>query len=263
MAAAIRDPRLRLGPMRLTKLIPPSLVLVGVCGCLSGSLATSTGPRYGGQWSVARLHPVHVGETVRFSFLLKEPLAREALSAKGVADYSVFDFGGERVQADIEKDGRFLAQYTFDDVVPGQTIVVEAIAFRQHGPRDQVKINDTWVQNLSPNNEKDEPVAGASAKLVVYQAQVRMALPPSANDFDFSTGQLLLRREGAAGRPVFEDRPHRRGFLVTDRNDGAGWWVTYSPSGNEINPVGVTEVEFSVYDQAGNRRVFRDLVDTP
>ncbi|NOX59156.1 MAG: hypothetical protein GXP29_09910, partial [Planctomycetes bacterium] len=45
-----------------------SFVVTGGLGCVSGSLATSSGDGGGGKWSLAKRQQIHVGETVEFSF---------------------------------------------------------------------------------------------------------------------------------------------------------------------------------------------------
>ena len=90
---------------------------------------------------MARVQPVHVGETVRFSFVLKDPLRQKALNATGRADYCVFAIGGERIESDVERSGKFTGEYTFVNVSPGDSIIVRASAYRQRGPRDHVKVD--------------------------------------------------------------------------------------------------------------------------
>jgi hypothetical protein len=232
-------------------------------GCAAGSLATSTGPRQDGEWSVAPEQPVHTGETVRFSFVMVDPFLRQVVDQPGAADYCLFEFGGDKEAIEPEPGGGFRTEYTFDEIVAGDLVKVQATAYRERGPRDGVKIGDSWVENLSPHNEPDERVAGASVTLACYQSEVKIELPSSADGYDFTTGKLTLYREGSPGVPIYQKRPPRGGFEVVPGSGGAGWWVMYRPSGDEVNTFGETRVEFSVYDRVGNRRVFQDVMDTP
>ena len=237
------------------------LCLLGWGGCFAGSLASTTGPTTG-TWSNARHQLVHVGETVQFSFVLKKALATEGMHAEGVADYCVFNIGGDRLQADINELGTFRATYTFDRAAPGDVIPVKATAYRQYNQRDRMEIHGEWLKNQSPNNEPDQPLASASIRLTAYQSEVRLHLPPSPDDYDISTGRLVLRPNPDALVPVYAGEPGVRGFTAAPAEDG-GWIITYQPDGTEVSPYGLTQVEFSVYDLAGRERVFTDTLETP
>ena len=252
------------GPWGRPALASAIVLLAGACGgCLAGSLATNTGERGTGQWSIDRRQRVHVGETVELSFVLTEPWRQKPVNATGLADYCVFEIGADRVEADVNELGGFRAQYTFGDIHPGYTITVTARAYRQRGDRDFKKIGVTWLRNESPLNDPDDQVAGAKVRLVAYQSHVRIALPRPADEFDFATARLLIRRSDGRSTAVYRHRPPRKGFELLPRPAGDGWWVSYLPGGNQVNPCATTEVEFSVYDLAGNRHHFTDTIDTP
>ena len=55
-------------------------------GCIYGSLASDTGPSAEGLWSVENMQEAHVGEKVKYSFILREPLNESRLSLFGLAD---------------------------------------------------------------------------------------------------------------------------------------------------------------------------------
>lgn len=231
-------------------------------GCVGGSLASSTGNRAGGEWSIAPRQQVHVGETVEFSFVLKQPLRAERLGAAGRADYCIFEIGDERYDVDRDEYGGFRTAHTFDQAAAGDIVTVRATAYRQNEQRDHMRIAGEWVENKSPYDKKDTRVAGGAIHLKVYQATLRVHVSPSADTLDFSTGQLTLRRYDQGITTVFQQRPLRRGFGV-ERHSGGGWWVVYHPVGNEINAYGVTPYEFSVYDFGGNRHVYSGELETP
>ena len=77
-------------------------------GCITGSLASDTGPSPPGTfWSDAARQMVHVGEQVRFDFVLQDALRRRVLPM-GLADYSVVFVDGKRIetQAGVALAGR-------------------------------------------------------------------------------------------------------------------------------------------------------------
>ena len=62
-------------------------------GCISGSLATSTGPNGPQAWSAASQQDAHVGEEVRFSFILVNPMLDRPMDPYGYVDYCVTSVG--------------------------------------------------------------------------------------------------------------------------------------------------------------------------
>lgn len=246
----------------LVAIVASVMLALASGGCYSGSLATSTGPLRGGTWSIDKEQQAHVGETVKFSFVLTRPLLNESVSALGLADYCMFDFGDEIESASVNSDGGFQSEYTFRNVSDGQKVQVIATAYRMIGDRDRMKIAGQWVENISPVNEPDDVVARASVVLEFYQSEVSLYLPPSADDYDFGTGRLTLHGAGGAMSIRFVDKPQRAGFRVEPAQDG-GWHIRYHPAGDEIDPGAQTLVEFSVFDQVGREHTLRDKLDTP
>jgi len=239
------------------------VLAAGCAGCISGSLASTTGDCGSGRWSADSRQRVHVGETVEFSFALRDPLRPEATNAIGLADYCVFQIGSDRLEADIDERGRFRTACTFDDLRPDETVSVTASAYRECGGRDFKEINGTWLRNQSPYNEADEIVASSRIRLTGYRSRVRLALPRPTDEYDFSTARLLLRRRDGHTSAVYLCRPPRGGFKLEPRSARDGWWVCYQPDGDEVNPCGTTEVVFSVYDQAGNEHRITGTMETP
>jgi len=231
-----------------------ALVLLGLWGCggcVAGSLATSTGPRGGGQWSIARKQQVHVDETVKFSFVLREILRPEPINAIGQADYCVFDIGGEKLPVAVNADGVFRTEYTFDQVTPGLRIPVRATAYRLVGQRDGVKVAGQWIRRQSPYDEPDIFVATDAIELTSYRSRIELTLPGDVK-YDFDTATLAMEaEEGTTVR--YPDKPLRPGFQLHRADDDAGWIVVYEPAPDEIRHSDVTRVTFSVYDRSGDK----------
>jgi hypothetical protein len=238
-------------------------VLIGSSGCLSGSLATSSGGTDGGKWSIAKRQRIHVGETVEFSFVLKKTLGNDSIDAHGIADYCAFSIGGNRVEAEIDDTGGFKVEYTFADVEDGGQVEVVASAFSTQDDRDFMQIAGKWLQTESPYNKPDKRVAAASVLLTAYQSVVRFKLPKPEHAYDLGTGKMTFHCEGDRLISVFEHRPPRVGFEISEESADGSRWVAYLPTGDHLNPTGTTDVEFSIYDVAGNRLTFTDTLQTP
>ena len=232
-------------------------------GCITGSLASDTGPAPPGTfWSDAARQMVHVGEQVRFDFVLQDA-RRRFVSPVGFADYCVAFVGGERIETEMDAYGRFRFSHTFDHAGPGDRIHVEAAAYRQRDNRDFVNVGGQWVQSHSPLNRQDRPVATDAIMFTVYQALIELALAPGASGLKPETGVLRIRRSDGSLTTVYVDRPNRSGFTLTDRGPDGGCRVRYTPKGDELNPTGTTDVEFLIYDTAGNPHHASATLDTP
>ncbi len=231
-------------------------------GCYVGSLASTTGSRQGGRWSIERHQQVHVGERVNFSFVLRERYKAERVNAAGLADYCAFEFGADRFDVDVDEYGCFRAQYTFSELVEGQEITVAATAYRQVGERDRVKVGGRWFKPDDAKDRADEMIASDKIVLTAYQAGVDLILPHQANEYDFSTAQMVFRRVAGEVSVVFLEESGQAGFHVEAEHNGE-WRVTYTPIAGQLNTDGTTDVVFSVYDRAGNRHRLTTTLDTP
>lgn len=227
---------------------------------MSASLATNTGPRLSGQqWSTAAEQLVHVGESVRFDFVLTD-WDGSLLSPIGLADYCAAYVGGERIEVGFDPNGHFRFDFVFDAVAAGETIAVAAEAFRQVGGRDFINAQGEWFESQSPYEVADKQVAGDNLLLRFYRATIELPLARPADDLEPDTGVLRIRRSDGSVSSVYVDRPGRPGFELSGP-DGMGFYhVRYSPTGAELNATGTTEVEFVIFDVAGQRhRVASDL----
>lgn len=236
---------------------------IAVGGCVGGSLASNTGPRPPGhRWSVARRQMVHVGETVRFDFVLTDALGR-LVQPTGLADYCVSYISGQRLEASPDITGHFGFAHTFDDVRPGQTVTVKTTAYRQRGQRDFMNIRGKWYQSDSPYELPDKKVGSGSIRLEVYAAPVELTIPQPPDDLDLETGVMRIRRGDGATTSVYIDRPGRPGFTITGPEPAGRYQVRYLPWGDELNASGSTEVEFTIYDRAGQAHYAAVTLETP
>ena len=232
-------------------------------GCVTASLASNTGPRPAGRvWSMAGRQMAHVGEEVKFDFVLTDWAGRW-LDPLGIGDYAAAYIGGERIEATPDVNGHFQFGYTLDQVGPGDRIKVKATAFRQRGGRDFMKIRGQWLQSDSPYEEPDQAIASDAIQLAVYQVPIELTLVRPADDLDPENGVLRLRRMNGLTTSVFIDRPGRPGFTITGPEPDGYYRISYQPTGNELNPVGTTEVEFTIYDTLGQPHYAHATLKTP
>lgn len=220
-------------------------------GCLAGSLASSTGPRPANvAWSDAPRQRAHVGETVRFDFVLHDGFGN-FIPAAGWADYGVITIGQEKLHVEPDPRGRFRFYYRFDDRQPGERIVVRAVAMRQREHRDFMKVGGRWLPNEDPLDRRDQPVAADAITLTLYQAAIALSLPRVFETLDPESGVLRIRRDNGDTTCVYLDRPDRRGFLIRGPTPEGVYSIEYPADGEDLNPSGETVVEFAINDVLG------------
>ncbi len=245
-----------------------SAVGLGACGCVTGSLATDSGPSTVGPWSTAPRQDVHAGERVRFSMILQEPLRPGRVSLADWADYAVVSGLGERVELEPGADDRFEYDHLLE-AGPGQTLRVTLAAFRIRGHRDYMRIRGEWRQSASPLDDADELMAEVAVALRVYQSHVDQAIPKPLADLDWTTARLLLTRSdgavsaipkadalragGSDGLPAGnqpEGPPPRKtdGFHVSGPDDAGRFRIQYDPTAEQVNKSGVTRAALHVRD---------------
>ncbi len=231
-------------------------------GCVTGSLATSTGPRPDGfAWSPDKRQYAHVGEAVSFDFVLTNPLG-QFVDPVGIVDYGVARFDGERIEMELDPTGHLSFTRTIH-AAPGDSLKVDVSAYRQLAGRDQIKVGDEWIHSNSPFEQPDKKVADDMVTLMVYQAEVRLRIPSPPDDLDPETGVMRFHRTSGVSTPVYIDRPGRPGFHVTGPDADAYYTVTYHPPGNVLNDHGATKVDFTIYDLSGQRHEVTQEIDTP
>jgi hypothetical protein len=205
---------------------------------------------------------VHVGERVDFDFILLDASGRFA-NANGLADYCVATIGGEVIETEPDLNGRFQFSHTFENVDSGQRVDVEAVALRQYGRRDFVKIRGRPVFGESPYDDPDQKVAGDSIRFTVYQAPIDLTMASPPDELDAETGVLSILRADGGSTTVYIDRPHRPGFSISGPEPDGFYRVHYVPAGRELNTIGTTEVDFVIHDRGGNPHRMTTRIETP
>ncbi|MFQ5491014.1 MAG: hypothetical protein ACE5GE_09860 [Phycisphaerae bacterium] len=236
-------------------------LLAGTCsGCIEGSLATSSGPSL---WSARKQQQVHVGETVRFDFILVGRFQKRLLDPYGLADYVMAQIGEHRVQCEPDLGGHFQFEHRFSGVRPGQQIEVTVTAYRQHGNRDFIQAGKHWLRGDSSVDEPDPKVCQARITLEFYQARLEATLPGGGSPLEPESGKLRLFGRNDRVSSVFVDRPNRRGFALSGPDASGNYTLVYEPDGDEIDPSGQTEARFIIYDLAGQQHTFELTLATP
>ena len=260
----VKTPRTRSGRSAASVLLGlASVTILGSAACISGSLASTTGPRPPGhQWSIAPRQMVHVGETVQFDFVLQDASHR-LVPPLGLVDYVAVDVQGRHIEAVADVNGHFTFTYQFDEVHPQQSIVVRVEGYRQKGSRDYMKVNGEWLHTASPFDRPDQPMYADTITLTVYRIPIELRLLSPRDDFDPSSGLLKIRRSADETKTVYIDRPHRRGFRIYGPDEQMAYRIEYWPDGDELNPSGTTDVEFVIYDVSGTPHYVSKSLNTP
>ena len=252
---------------RLHRCASPLFLLAGLSiasgGCVRGSLASDTGPRPPAwQWSTARRQMVHVGEQVRFDFVLQDAFGR-FVHPLGLADYCTVGIGEEHIETTADAAGHFQFMYRFDQERPGDQVDVKATAYRQRGGRDFMKVRSQWLKSDSPYEIADRKVATDSIRFTVYEATIDLTLVKPAHDLEPESGILRIRRTDGATTSVYIDQPGRPGFTLSGPDADQRYRIRYRPKGNELNPTGTTEVDLTIYDRSGNEHDVSISLETP
>lgn len=247
-----------------------AVTAAGFGGCISASLATSTGPHPPQQrWSTASTQSAHVGEQVHFDFVLTDWRGR-FVGPTGIADYCVAipsrlrtGIGEERIEVEPDAKGHFRFSYPLDRVRAGEKLKVTATAFQQCDSRDFMKIGGRWLKADSPYAQPDRKVAGDTVQLTIYQTTVDLKIARPADDLDPESGVLRFRCIDGGGGPVYIDKPGRPGFKIGGPEPDGYYRVEYLPTGSQLNPTGTTDVEFTIHDLGGQRHVVSQTLSTP
>ncbi len=205
---------------------------------------------------------VHVGEEVTFDFVLQD-LQKRRVDPTGIADYCVAMIGNERIEVEPDLYGHFQFSHSFATVRPGERVKVKAVAYQQRGGRDYVKIRDRWMSNDSPYEQADRKMPGDAITLIGYVAPIVLQFPAPPDELDRDTGVLRIRRSDGTSTAVYVDKPGRPGFTLSGPEPDGVYRVEYLPKGNELNPTGTTEAEFTILDVNGRRPEAAATLDTP
>jgi hypothetical protein len=248
----------------------PWLILAALAGaclplgaCISGSLATKTGPNGPNGWSTDNRQQAHVGEAVEYSFILTKPFHKRPIAPYGFADYCVATIGQDRVECEADSGGRFRFEHRLTRARAGEDIKVRVTAYRQYGQRDFMEIGDTWLRGDSPYDAPDSKFATDSLTLEIYQATVEIRVCERAEPLDFDRATLELVKSGGQVTTIRRRRPGRPGFEVSGPDGQGCYTVLYQPVGSELNSAGTTEVRLSVYDRAGHPHTESTELATP
>ena len=232
-------------------------------GCIRGSLATSTGPNGPQLWSADNEQQAHVGETVRYSFILISPMQNRPLDPYGYADYCIATVGTQRIACEPDLQGHFRFEHRLTDAKPGDEIKVTATAYRQYGARDFLKVGDSWLRGDSPIDEPDPEVCDDSITLQVYQARVQIELPGGDAPLDQESGKLQLIKSDGTVSSVFIDRPGRPGFEAVGPDQAGDYTIVYLPDGDQLSPSGQTRARFTIHDLTGHPHSAECSIPTP
>lgn len=232
-------------------------------GCVSGSLASSTGPRAPGQrWSDSNHQMVLRGEKVRFDFVLQDWKHR-LVNPVGVADYCVAFVGEHRIECDADVYGHFEFSHSFDHFKAGDVVEIQAAAYQQRGSRDFMKIAGLWQHNDSPYELSDRKGPADSITLTVYESPIELTIPRSSTPLDPESGVLRIRRNSESVVSILIDRPGRPGFSLRRPDESGSYVVRYIPGTNELNTFGKTEIEFTIRDVVGKLIMVQSVIETP
>jgi len=221
-------------------------------GCMRGSLASDTGPRETGRWSVAKKQYAHVGERVHFSFIVVPVFGAGWGAGEGLVDYAEATIGQERIDVPVDADGRATFQYTFETVTDERTGVPVAVAaYRTRGRRDEIQVGGQWINPLNSDDLPDEKLASDKLTMVVYQSRIDIALPAAEGPYLWRSGRLTIRKADGTRSEVFFDRPARPGYTVSGPDARNEFHVVYLPRADQVNKTGATEATFVVRNTRG------------
>ena len=204
----------------------------------------------------------HVGENVRFDFVLTDTLGA-FVSPAGAADYAVVTIDEGRREIEPDSQGHFSLEHRLTQSKEGDRVRVRAEAVRQNGRRDYMQVQGRWLRSESERNEPDRSVAGDSVDLLVYQSAVELHLDGTGDELDLETGVLRLRKLDGTMHTVYADRPGPKGFSLAGPDRSGKITVTFSPDGDMVNPTGTTDAEFSIQDRSGRRIAGVQRIKTP
>lgn len=235
----------------------------GNAGCIYGSLASDTGYSQEGLWSVAEVQEAHVGESVKFSFILRERFKAQRIDVLRIADYAAANILNERIEAGPDLDSAFLLEYRLDNVAAGRTLRVEVAAFEIRGSKDFMKIRGRWHHSASGVDMPDKRVAKDSIKLRTYQSKIDYEFRKPQITLDWTTARLVITRRDGKVTTVFADQPHRAGFTMNGPDRRGYFHIRYFPVADQVNKTGTTRAALRVLDLNGVQQTYDFEFDTP
>lgn len=239
------------------------LLACGNAGCIYGSLASDTGHSDEGLWSVAPVQDAHVGELVKFSFILRERFNPHRIDALRIAEYAAANILNERIEAGPNLDSAFVLEYRLDNVAAGRTLRVEVAAFEIRGSKDFMKIRGQWHHSASGIDMPDKRVAKDSIKLRTYQSKIDYKFHKPQIALDWTTARLVITRRDGKVSTVFADQPHRAGFTMNGPDQRGYFHIRYFPVADQVNKTGTTRAALRVLDLNGVQQTYDFEFDTP
>ncbi len=239
------------------------LLACGNAGCIYGSLASDTGHSAEGLWSVAEVQDAHVGEVVKFSFILRERFNPHRIDALRIADYAAAEILSERVEAGPDLDSAFMLEHRLDNVASGRILRVEVAAFAIRGSKDFMKIGGRWHHSASGVDAPDKLVAKDSIKLRTYQSKIDYEFHKPQIALDWATARLVITRRDGKVTTVFADQPHRAGFTMNGPDHRGHFHIRYFPVADQIDKTGTTRAALRVLDLNGVQQTYDFEFDTP
>lgn len=126
-----------------------------------------------------------------------------------------------------------------------------------------MKIAGQWMRNDSPFELSDRKGASDSITLTVYESPIELAVATAGTPLDPDTAVLRIRKSPDSAVSILVDRPDRPGFSLGEPGKNGSCILRYMPHGDELNPFGRTEIEFTVRDVAGRTFRVQSVIETP
>ena len=240
-----------------------AMLACGNAGCIYGSLASDTGYSAEGVWSVAPLQDAHVGEVVKFSFILRERFNPHRIDPLRIAEYAAANILSERIEAGPNWDSAFVLEYQLNNVTAGRTLSVEVAAFEIRGSKDFMKIGGRWHHSASGVDMPDKRVAKDSIKLRTYQSKIDYEFRKPQIALDWTTARLVITRRDGKVSTVFADQPHRAGFTMNGPDQRGYFHIRYFPVADQVNKTNTTRAALRVLDLNGVQQTYDFEFDTP
>lgn len=234
----------------------------GGSGCIRGALATSTGRNGPSLWSEEKVQWAHVGEQVRFSFILISPTVNRALNPEGFADYCVIRIGEAMVGCELDFEGHFRCIYRFENEPAGSEIRVEATTYRQYELRDFLPLDAGWTESSPSGDQPDRKIASDKLTIKLYETRIELALSDD-KQWDWQSGRLELHAPGKAPVTIYEEQELQPGYRVETLGGGKGFAIRYAPRADEMGTTGMTNYAFTIHDLGGEPHIIRGSVKTP
>jgi hypothetical protein len=212
---------------------------------------------------VAGHQAAHVGENVKFSFILTKTFGKFPVHPAGIAEYCVLEIDQHPVEMELDEGGKFSASYVMPAEWANREIKIKAAAYRQYGQRDRIVHKERLLQSDRAADPKDQAIARDAITMLVYQSAIEFKVEKEAEELDFDAAHLVVRKADGTSSTVAKFGVSGRGFLVDSRTESAEHTVRYEPACAQVNGTGMTQAELTVPDRAGRAHHYRTEFMTP